>query len=185
MNIVDLSNLKKQDQTKSDLSDDFAEIYQQLAPNICFYLNKVIGSFHQAQDLTQETFFRAWNSRESFKGKSSVKTWLFTIATNLARDYMKSYSNRKSEEFLTLARIPWTGAGPAEVLEKKEAVKRLKRGIEDLPAEWRAPLLLVKFESMKYREAAEVLGVTLETVRMRIHRAHLALAKALKQGDKS
>ena len=70
---------------------------------------------------------------------------------------------------------------PDEVAGRNEQAARVRRAVDSLPDDQRAALTLVRFNGMKYREAADVLGVTLETIRMRVHRAHLALVPLLTQ----
>lgn len=153
----------------------FCELYARHAGGLRAYLLRLTGTVQRAEDLTQEAFLRALEGLERFSGRSTFKTWLFAIGTNLVRDhYRRKRPMRSLADDMTAP-----GPGPAEEAEADEEVRRLRAAVEKLPESQRAPLVLVRLEGMKYREAAEALGITLAAVRMRIHRAHLALTEAL------
>ncbi|MFP4029497.1 MAG: RNA polymerase sigma factor [Candidatus Brocadiia bacterium] len=153
----------------------FCELYERHAGALRNYLLRLTGAVQTAEDLTQETFLRALEGLESFTGRSSFKTWLFTIGTNLVRDHFR----RKKPMGSLADDLTSSHPDPAEKAETDDDVRRLRSAVADLPESQRFPLVLVRFEGMKYREAAEALGITLAAVRMRIHRAHLALTEAL------
>ena len=72
---------------------------------------------------------------------------------------------------------------PDDVAQRNEQVRRVRDAVDALPPAMRGPLVLVRLEGMKYREAAQVLGISLAALRMRVHRAHLALAEAQWNAD--
>jgi RNA polymerase sigma-70 factor (ECF subfamily) len=162
-----------------ELAEDFRSLYARYAKPVCFYLQRMTGCPHMAEDLTQEAFLKALRNLDGFRGESSFKTWIFAIATNCCRDHMKK-ANPARPTGEEIAEVPCFRPTPLEMAQRRQEVRRLRQAILALPEELRAPLLLVRFEEMKYREAAAALGLTLETVRMRVHRAHLALARALR-----
>lgn len=163
------------------LPEDFRLLYERYAKPVCFFLQRMTGCPHLAEDLTQEAFLKALRNLDGFRGESSCKTWLFAIATNCCRDHLKKENPARPTGEDMEKGVACSRSMPQEMAQRRQEAHRLRQAVLVLPEELRAPLLLIRFEEMTYREAAAVLGLTLETVRMRVHRAHLALAKALKR----
>ena len=166
-------------------ADDFARAYGDYARRIYAYLLRETGSPHTAEDLMQETFLKAWRKRESFGGLSSLKTWLFAIAVNACRDHARKAGREKTECAEWIAMVPDTRPLAWESLDKRRAFERLRKAVAALPEELRAPLMLVRFDGLRYREAAEALGISSDAVRMRLHRAHRLLADAFKRENRN
>ena len=159
--------------------DAFGRLYRQVAPGLLAYLQRLSGSREVAEDLLQDTFLAALGSLGGFRGGSSVRTWLYTIATNKFRDHLRNRWGAVDIDSENLLELPCAGDSPLEEAVRKEEWSMVYGAVMGLPPVLRAALLLVAFGGMKYREAAEVLGVTLATVRMRVHRAHGNLVQAL------
>lgn len=156
----------------------FCRLYERHAGGVHAWLLRMTGSPHLADDLTQETFLHALDGLDGFAGNSTFKTWVYRIAMNLWTDHRR----RKGPVIngkLAANNAASDSPSPSELSEQSEEIERLRRAVAEIPEELRSALLLVRFEGMKYREAAEVLGITLEAVRMRVHRAHLALTAKL------
>lgn len=154
----------------------FCALYERHAGELRYYLLRMGRSPHLADDLTQEAFLRALDRLSGFSGRSSFKTWLFRIATNLLNDHMR----RRQTVGLALDDMPSGQRTPAELAEHNEEAHRVRQAVDALPESLRAPLVLVRLEGMKYREAAEALGISLNALRMRVYRAHMALVAALR-----
>ncbi|MDA1141665.1 MAG: sigma-70 family RNA polymerase sigma factor [Planctomycetota bacterium] len=157
----------------------FCALYQKYAGPIRSYLARRCQHEQLAEDLTQDCFLRALKGLERFEARSSVKTWLYCIATNLFRDHLRRRNTMSEETSTILDEHTTSRPGPDTETETNEEVTRVRRAVDALAEELREPLVLVKLQGLSYRDAAEVMGVTLNTVRMRIHRAHLKLAEEL------
>jgi len=158
----------------------FCALYERYAGPVRSYLARLGRRPELAEDLTQETFLRALNGLDGFDGRSSVKSWIYCIATNLFRDHLKRRSTMTQEGASDWTDREGKGPTPAEVAERNEEAERVRTAVEALPDEYRAPVILVRLEGMSYAEAADVLGATVPAVRMRIHRGHLRLLEALR-----
>jgi RNA polymerase sigma-70 factor, ECF subfamily len=132
---------------------------------------RMLGSRADAQDVTQETFVRAWRSLGRFRSNSTVSTWLYRIVTRRCLDVIAA---RRTTEHLD-EDLQTSAAGPSETAERRERLQAVTRAIAMLPAEQRAALVLREFESLSYQEVADVLGTTVPAVKGRIHRARIAV----------
>ena len=169
---------------------DFPKIYETFQPKILRYLSHFIGD-NEAEDLTQETFVKVHRSLENFRGDSQLSTWIYRIATNTAMDRLRSPSfhcvdQASMSDELGEAKI-FDGLsfseGQKPPIEKeliRDEMNDCIRGyIEQLPEDYRAVLVLSEYEGVKNNEIAEILGVTLDTVKIRLHRAKEKLKKEL------
>ena len=154
----------------------FCALYDRHAGSVRDYLLRLTGCPHLAEDLTQEVFLRAYSGLDGFSGRSSFKTWVYQIAINLFRDHLRA---RKPMAEMKAADLTDPQPGAEWRAQRDEEAHKVRSAVAALPQELRETLILVRFEGMKYREAAEALGITIDAVRMRVHRAHLALVTAL------
>ena len=172
-------------------SMDLAQIYSEFKNPIQRYLIHLIGS-KEAEDLTQEVFIKAGKARDTFRNEAEVLTWLYRIATNAAVDRMREPSFRRETALDPGGggdcggRFVGTDSGLAEKqpsLEEKalrKATNECIRGvIDDLPENYRVPVILSELEGLHNREIAEILGLSLETVKIRLHRGKARLKKEL------
>lgn len=164
---------------ETDSGGSFTHLYRQNAPAIHTYLFRLCGCPHVTEDLLQETFLAAFNGLADFKGNAAPRTWLYVIATNKFRDHCRNRSRKTEVAPETLEALPHPGPAPLEAAIQREERRRIREAILALSPELRATLLLVRFEGLKYREAAEALGTTTAAVRMQVHRAHRLLAQTL------
>src|SRR6187455_3329560 len=74
----------------------FALITERHRRELQVHCYRMLANYEDAQDMTQETFLRAWNKRESFKGHAALRTWLYRIATNACLDFLEKHKNRTS-----------------------------------------------------------------------------------------
>jgi RNA polymerase sigma-70 factor (ECF subfamily) len=149
----------------------FDELYQRYAPDVyrfCLYLS---GQRAEAEDITSETFVRAWTAAEPIR-TATVRAYLFTIARNLFLQGIRKKSRQVSlDEDL---RDPQ--ASPYAQAEQKAELRAVLAQMQKLPEIDRAALLMRAFDEMPYEEIARSLGISLAAVKVKIHRARLALA---------
>jgi RNA polymerase sigma-70 factor (ECF subfamily) len=167
---------------------EFHKIYDIYQPKILRYLTHFISE-GEAEDLTQETFVKVYQSLENFRGESQLSAWIYRIATNIALDRLRSPSFQRMAKF-ELSDDSVEGDDRV-VLVKEESTlveKQLIRNemndcvrghIEKLPETYRAVLVLSEYEGLKNHEIAEVMGVTLDVVKIRLHRARAKLKEDL------
>jgi len=180
---------------KSEGRPDFQEIHRLYRPRIFRYLSRLAGP-SEAEDLTQEVFIKASRAMKNFRGGSQVSTWIYKIATNTARDEMRKPSFKRPATALMTGTPCQAGepgmqeeesaAGaegespPAELaLIRQEGLDCLRVYIAKLPPNYRPVIVLSVLEGMKNREIADILGISLETVKIRLHRGRSRLVKEL------
>ncbi|MHB8510328.1 MAG: sigma-70 family RNA polymerase sigma factor [Candidatus Dormibacteria bacterium] len=148
---------------------------------------RMTRSPHEAEDLVQETFLRAFRFRHQFEVGTNFKAWLFKIQTNLFRSrYRKMWNGQQSlddtEEFYLYQHLGpdvLPGGDPAGEVLDHIGVEEVRKAIEDLPAVYRAAVLLTDVEGFSYKETADILEVPVGTVMSRLHRGRQRLQKAL------
>ena len=163
---------------------EFQEIFYTYQPKIQRYLTRMVGET-EAEDLTQEVFVKIGQGLKSFRGLSSLSTWIYKIATNTALDKLRSssFKNRPTMPESELEDLDtWTGEKKPSAEKqtiKKEMNKCIRDFIEKLPENYRSVMVLSEVEGQKGKEIAEILGISLDTVKIRLHRAKTKLKKEL------
>jgi len=168
---------------------DFQEIYTTFQPRIFGYLLRMLGE-NEADDLTQEVFVKVEKALQEFRGEAQLSTWIYRIATNAALDRLRSASFKQQARECVLgdssnqdvsepeAMNVWTGeANPAtdQQVIRQEMNNCIREYIDQLTEDYRTVLVLGEVEGFKNREIAEILGVSLDMVKIRLHRARAKL----------
>lgn len=143
---------------------------------------RMLGSRAEAEEIAQETFLRAHRALGEFRGEARLGTWLYAIASRLCLNRLASAPRRheQSDEAAVL-RHAAESADAGAVLEQRELAAALHDAIAALPEERRIVVVLRDLEGLDYEEIAEVLGLPLNTVRTRLHRARLDLKAKLER----
>ena len=128
-----------------------------------------------AEDIAQETFFRVYRARETFRPGSKFSTWLYTIATNLSLDTKKKEKRDASGHVLSLqdagSELGRSDAPVYADTEKSRLEENITAALQNLPETQRIALLLKVYEDKSYTEIAEILGITKPAVESLIFRA--------------
>jgi RNA polymerase sigma-70 factor (ECF subfamily) len=142
---------------------------------------RMLGSRAEAEDVAQETFLRAHRALGQFRGEARLGTWLYAIASRLCLDRLASGERRHAGSDEALRRVPAEGGDAAAALERNELAQALHDAVAALPEDRRIVVILRDVEGLAYEEIAEVLGLELNTVRSRLHRARLDLKAKLER----
>ena len=147
------------------------------------YCNKILGSAFDADDAVQETMVRAWTRRDSFEGRSSVRSWLYRIATNVCFDMLRRQSRRAAPmdldglEVLTHDQDLQAEGDPADIVTGRDDIElALVVALQALPARQRAVLILREVLRWSAPEVADLLGTTVASVNSALQRARATLA---------
>jgi RNA polymerase sigma-70 factor (ECF subfamily) len=173
----------------SESQEDFTALYSEYNLKIVGYLRRLVGEA-EAEDVAQEAFVKISRSLDGFRGESQLSTWIYRIATNAALDHQRKPSSRQAaktvdipdeddlssdEHVLLQDRAPLHDTS----LIRKDMNECIRGLVNDLPDNYRVVLMLGDLEGFTNAEMADILGLSLDTVKIRMHRARLHLKKAM------
>ena len=141
------------------------------------WLYRLTGSAHAAEDLTQETFLKAWKALPTYTSGPGFRGWLFRIARNAWIDQSRRPKLKLGEPLADIAEA--RDAEPIEASLEQERAELLDQAIRELPDDYRESLLLRMQQSMSFAEIATVVNVKEDTVRWRVYKARQLLLKQL------
>jgi RNA polymerase sigma-70 factor, ECF subfamily len=159
-----------------------ANLARELAQPMMRYLARYVGDQAVAEDLWQETLIRMHRGSSSFEGRSSIKTWAFSIATHVAADYLRRPgSNAGVVELTEVAEPVDSDRAIDEQLFIDEMNQCVRDVIDSLPEDYRSALILHDLEGLTAKQVAEVCDCSVASAKIRIHRARLRLRDALNE----
>ena len=164
----------------AELVEEHQRMVVQLATNL-------LGDREEALDLSQEVFLKVFSTIRRFRGQSSLRTWIYRIAVNQARNRHRFWRRRHRADQVSLDEhvalhgdcLSCRDATPDGVLAQKELAERLARALDGLPFDQRTAIVLREVDGLSYEEIAFSLGVALGTVKSRLTRARKTLRREL------
>jgi RNA polymerase sigma-70 factor, ECF subfamily len=169
----------------------FNEIFDEYHPRVLRYLKRIVNP-DDAEDLSQEVFDKINKGLNKFQGRSSLSTWIYRITTNTAIDKSRSaaykyererhsFEDEKSHESSGATTVK---ASPAtdQLVIRKEMSDCINEFIDNLSPDYKTVIVLSDLEGFANKEIAEILGISLDNVKIRLHRARVRLKKALQEG---
>lgn len=147
------------------------------------FVYRYIGHRSDALDLAQETFVRVFQHRHGYKPSAKFSTWLFTIASNLCRNYLRWQQRHPT--------VPVSGgeehgfdppspdASPADTAAGNDLASAVKQHVQALPHDLRTAILLFEYENLSHQEIAVALGCSAKAVETRLYRAREILRRSL------
>ena len=169
----------------------FEELVKRYESELFGYLRHYLGSAEMAEDVFQQTFLQVHLKCDQFEPGRKVRPWIYAIATNQAIDYQRRNQRHRvssldrlglqsdQEETPGADWIKQSEDGPAEGAESAEQRETLRRAVDDLPEQSRQIVMMVYFQGLKCREAAEALLIPVGTVKSRLHTAMQRLTESL------
>lgn len=184
---IENSELELLHKAKNGDFEAFAELTEPFRRGACDFLTRLVGE-DSAEDVFMKAMLNAWKALNSFNGKSSYKTWLFSIARYAALDELRKtkarneVSSDEEESEAAISRVEdETTPAPSRSLENEERNRILEQALQQLPEMHRSVLVLYYYQDFQYAEIAETLGISIGTVMSRLFHAKGKLEKALKQ----
>ncbi len=178
----------KEQLNRENYSLDFSDTFRDFEHPIYNYLLHLTQNQAEAEDLAQETFIRVHDRLKTFRGESSLRTWIYRIANNVAIDHFRSRAarqdkaNQSFEEDFEGERGVTTAPSPEHQVAQSEMSDCVQGHIQRLPLPYRTVLLLHDVQGLKTQDIAEVLDCSLDTVKIRLHRARNKLRQSLDAG---
>jgi RNA polymerase sigma-70 factor (ECF subfamily) len=180
----------QEEQDQRGQTPEFSDVFEEYQRPIHGYLLRMTENEAEAEDLTQEVFLRVHRSLSTFRGESSLKTWLYRIASNVFFDHTRKASTRQAGATSTLEGTLHEGEEwedkeapqPDQLAAQSEMSACVQEHVEALPDDYKAVLVLHDDQGLKNREIAEALGCSEATVKIRLHRAREKLRASLNTG---
>lgn len=179
-----MTDIVPEDAEDLELGEAPEDLFQRYhRPVVAFFQNKGFST-EESRDLAQETFLRVYRYRERFRGEASPVTWLFQIAANLYKNTLRSKAalKRDAEEVpldSTDAKDPESDDDALELMLTEERSRLLREALEELPPQMKKAVMLRVTGDMKYREIAEEMEVSIETVKAHLYQARQHLRDRL------
>jgi RNA polymerase sigma-70 factor (ECF subfamily) len=188
---------------RSGNKEQFSELIEPFRRELQVHCYRILGSFHDAEDLVQEAFLRAWRRLDTYEGRASFRAWLYKIATNACLDFLDQQRSRRLLPFETLSpsdpkspilppshEVTWLDPFPDEWLSDASSLNPEARystsesvslsfltALQVLPPRQRAVLILRDVLDFSASETAEVLEITVSSANSALHRARTTLAQ--------
>jgi RNA polymerase sigma-70 factor (ECF subfamily) len=160
-------------------------LHNRYADRIFYYIYMQTGSYHDAEELLQDVFFKAAKNLKSYKGKSSFKTWVFKIARHTVIDYYRGSQKEKVTMPLEMDKFDFIGqyADSAEDIALSHIqINEVMKHIEELPIQYQSVLHLRFFEGFSIKETSKIMDKSVLAIKSMQHRARAALNQKLKVG---
>jgi RNA polymerase sigma-70 factor, ECF subfamily len=165
----------------------FERVTEPYLPLLWRCARRLVYTRHEAEDLVQETYLKAFRAWQQFQSGTDARAWLVTILLNTARDWARKTLRQPEtlslDELTTLAqqhaRAPARVATPERAAGQKEVGRLVRMALGDLSPEFRMTVLLADVEELTYKEIADIMGCPIGTVMSRLHRARHLLRLTL------
>lgn len=152
-------------------SDLYTELFKQYQSSLYLYLYRMCGSPETAEELVQETFYRAMVSMKAEHAKYA-RAWLYKVARHLFIDWYRKYRGEKQmNQELEKQGVENTYRTPEEVLTAREHTIRIQQVMKKLPEQYRTILLLREMNELSYKELCEILDMNMNQVKVTLFRA--------------
>lgn len=158
------------------------EIIRDYKDGLTLYLNGYVRNIFTAEELMEETFFRLMTKKPRFKGKSSFKTWLYTIGRNTATDYLRKQSKITAQDDVTDEAVSEENDVEKSYL-KEESKIRLYKAMKNIKPEYEQVLYLTFFEGCSNEQAASAMKKNRRQIENLVYRAKKALKEELEKED--
>jgi RNA polymerase sigma-70 factor (ECF subfamily) len=179
-----IQRLKKRD---INAFEAFIKYYEKKVYNTAY---RLMGSREDACDISQEVFLKVYKSINTFRGNSSLSTWVYRITTNLCLDEIRK---RKGVRIFSIDKpietnegeiyreTPDTSDTPEDIINKKEVQEFVQDAINQLPVDQKTVVVLRDIQDLSYQEIAKILDCSLGTVKSRLNRGRLALKQIIER----
>jgi RNA polymerase sigma-70 factor (ECF subfamily) len=166
-------------------SDSFNELVLRWERPIYSLAYRVIGREEDARDVCQETFLRAFRALSGFRGQAKFSSWLYRIALNLCRDWVRRDRRTpvvqapEDTDLSDLAAIREPAESVEDLVVRRDLTRTVERAMRHLPEEQRTAIILKEYHGLTFQEIADLLGCPLSTVKTRLYQGLAVLRREL------
>ncbi|MEW6536761.1 MAG: RNA polymerase sigma factor [Candidatus Auribacterota bacterium] len=170
----------------------FDAFHQRFLSKILNYVNRLVGDYQKAEEITQETFLQVYRHLDTYRPEGKTSSWLFKIATNLSKNELRNQRRRNflgfslnnkisndEQDTELLELIPDRSHKPDTLAEINELADTLEKAINKLPLKYREVILICEVYGYSYQEASEILNCTKANVGIRLCRARRQIKKII------
>jgi RNA polymerase sigma-70 factor (ECF subfamily) len=161
-------------------ADDFVRAFNEVRAELVSTLFFLLGSHDDALDAAQDAFLKCWRSRQSLAEVRNLRAWIFRVGLNAAKDLQRSAWRRRAKPLTSMTPTGETEASPADHMEDKESLERLRIALAELRPEEQAVFLLRQNGDLTYEEIAELRRSPVGTVKTQMRAALQKLRRVLK-----
>ena len=168
--------------TISDNQPNFEDIVNQYGDFVFNLAYRVLGNHADAEDAAQDAFLSAYRNFHRFRGESSVSTWLYRIAVNAALMKLRRDKNKRTQTQTGIEDMQLVSPeeGPEKLALNSELRERLERGLDMLPPNLKAAVILRDLQGLNNQEAADTLAVSVSSLKARLHRGRVQLREHIR-----
>jgi len=174
---------------KAGQKQGFEELVDRYKDKVYNMTRHMTGNPQEAQDLAQEIFLLIYKNIGSFRGESSLSTWIHRVSLNRCLDWQRKqrilsplFSNKEEEDSGDLMdRLPNRQPTPEEQFVRKEQIREIHKAIRSLPEKYQKVIILYHFQQMSYQEIADILDLPVRTVETQLYRGKQKIREVLSQ----
>ncbi|WP_216827767.1 RNA polymerase sigma factor [Alkalihalobacterium elongatum] len=156
---------------REQVKEEIKQIYRDHYNDVYKFLVAFTNTRNESEDLTQEVFIRLFKSLPKFKGDSQLKTWIFSIARNVAIDHSKRTRRQQLMSDIVLKFIPSKEKTTEEMVEAKEEIDAVYTSLKKLKYEYRMVIILRGIQEFSVKETAQIMNWNESKVKVNYHRA--------------
>ena len=172
--IVSMLRAEKKEQAFNALVQEYKE-------RLYWHIRRFTCSHEDADDLLQETFIKLWGALDSFKGASSLFTWVYKIATNEALNFLRKKKVRSILQMESLENVLWKKIDEDPYFNGNEVQRQLHKAIQKLPEKQRLVFNLRYFDELSYNEISEILNTSPGSLKASYHHAYVKIKDELEK----
>ena len=172
--IVSMLRAEKKEQAFNALVQEYKE-------RLYWHIRRFTCSHEDADDLLQETFIKIWGALDSFKGASSLFTWVYKIATNEALNFLRKKKVISIMQMESLENVLWKKIDEDPYFNGNEVQRQLHKAIQKLPEKQRLVFNLRYFDELSYNEISEILNTSPGSLKASYHHAYVKIKDELEK----
>ena len=171
-------------------ADSFNELILRWERPIYALAYRTIGREEDARDVCQETFLRAFRALPGFRGQAKFSSWLYRIALNLCRDWVRRERRApvvpapEDTDLMELAAAAEPSESIEDLVARKDLARKVERAMALLPEEQRTAIVLKEYHGLTFQEIADLVGCPLSTVKTRLYQGLMVLRRELAKSGK-